>query len=261
MPRCPNCFTPMVRVEEDDIKSLSCPYCFGTWVANIALLSRIRTDAAASTAADTAASPADLAELAEMVTASDSRTPLRCPQCEKPMVKDRYHPLIPVRIDRCKPCGHVWLDTGELSMIRVLYVELTTSVDPEIVRRRDKLAAALSAGDAQRRPVLRPRRIVRPRWRLRSPVLPPPPLGKIKSPQVCSPGFSRAGGFGPGAAAAQVGIVTSSCLSPMLGNVPVGMGYVKKAYAAGGKDVELLAEGSRVKAGVVGLPLWVKSGV
>ena len=42
----------------------------------------------------------------------------------------------------------------------------------------------------------------------------------------------------------------------MLGNVPVGMGYVKKAYATVGKEVEVLAEGSRVKAQVAGLPLW-----
>jgi folate-binding protein YgfZ len=64
---------------------------------------------------------------------------------------------------------------------------------------------------------------------------------------------------GGSAAAQQVGIVTSSCLSPMLGNVPVAMGYVKKAFAGGGKMVEVLAEGVRVKAEVVGLPLWKNS--
>jgi folate-binding protein YgfZ len=64
----------------------------------------------------------------------------------------------------------------------------------------------------------------------------------------------------PGAAVGgqQVGIVTSSCMSPMLGNVPVAMGYVKKAFAGAGKEVEVLAEGSRVRAEVVGLPLWGK---
>jgi folate-binding protein YgfZ len=58
--------------------------------------------------------------------------------------------------------------------------------------------------------------------------------------------------------AQQVGIITSSCMSPMLGNVPAAMGYVKKAYAAPGKQVELLAEGTRVKAEVAGLPFWEK---
>jgi folate-binding protein YgfZ len=54
----------------------------------------------------------------------------------------------------------------------------------------------------------------------------------------------------------QVGMVTSSCLSPMLGNVPVAMGYVKKAFSGAGKEVQVLAEGSRAKAVVAALPLW-----
>jgi folate-binding protein YgfZ len=61
------------------------------------------------------------------------------------------------------------------------------------------------------------------------------------------------------AAGQQAGMITSSCLSPMLGNVPVAMGYVKRALAVPDKEVEVLAEGSRVKARVVGLPLWEKS--
>ncbi len=56
--------------------------------------------------------------------------------------------------------------------------------------------------------------------------------------------------------ALQVGMITSSCLSPMLGNVPIAMGYVKKAFAAPGKEVEVLAEGARAKATVAGLPFW-----
>jgi Zn-finger nucleic acid-binding protein len=148
MPRCPNCFSPMTRVEQDGIKSVSCPNCFGTWIADIALLRRVRLDAAAPAGASS--SPQiSLADLAEIVSASDSKEPQRCPQCEKPMIKDRYHPMIPVQIDRCKPCGYVWLDTGEFSLIRQLYIELMTSDDPEIVRRRDKVAAALSAWDAR----------------------------------------------------------------------------------------------------------------
>jgi folate-binding protein YgfZ len=54
----------------------------------------------------------------------------------------------------------------------------------------------------------------------------------------------------------QVGMVMSSCLSPMLGNVPVAMGYVKKAFSTAGKEVQVLAEGSRAKAVVTELPLW-----
>ena len=56
--------------------------------------------------------------------------------------------------------------------------------------------------------------------------------------------------------AAQVGMVTSSCVSPMLGNEPVALGYVKRAYATAGRVVEVLAEGARAKAVVTELPLW-----
>jgi folate-binding protein YgfZ len=64
---------------------------------------------------------------------------------------------------------------------------------------------------------------------------------------------------GPGAATVQqVGIITSSCLSPMLGNVPIAMGYVKKAFANPGATVDLLAEGTRVKAEIVPLPFWTR---
>jgi folate-binding protein YgfZ len=54
----------------------------------------------------------------------------------------------------------------------------------------------------------------------------------------------------------QVGILTSSCMSPMLGNVPVAMGYVKKAVAAVGTAVELLAEGLPTTATVSDVPFW-----
>jgi glycine cleavage system aminomethyltransferase T len=44
----------------------------------------------------------------------------------------------------------------------------------------------------------------------------------------------------------------------MLGNVPIAMGYVKKAFANPGATVDLLAEGTRVKAEIVPLPFWTR---
>ena len=60
--------------------------------------------------------------------------------------------------------------------------------------------------------------------------------------------------------AQQVGIITSSTMSPMLGDVPIALGYVKKAFATpgAGKEVSVLAEGSREQALVRELPLWKK---
>ncbi len=55
---------------------------------------------------------------------------------------------------------------------------------------------------------------------------------------------------------AQMGMVTSSCLSPMLGNVPVAMGYVKKAFARWGKRWKCWRRGAGENASVVELPFW-----
>jgi folate-binding protein YgfZ len=59
-------------------------------------------------------------------------------------------------------------------------------------------------------------------------------------------------------AAPQVGIVTSSCMSPMLGNAPIAIGYVKRAFATPGKPLEVLAEGVHAPTEVAPLPLWQK---
>src|SRR5215216_6759362 len=99
MPRCPSCFAPLTRVEEEQIKSAVCANCFGTWINSVALLRRTKMDVQAvfsengATGSAAAIQSASLSELAEMVQASDSKQQLRCPQCEKFMHKDRFHPM------------------------------------------------------------------------------------------------------------------------------------------------------------------------
>lgn len=56
--------------------------------------------------------------------------------------------------------------------------------------------------------------------------------------------------------AEQVGMITSSCMSPMLGFTPVAMGYVRKECAAPGHAMETLAEGERTGVEVTPLPFW-----
>jgi Zn-finger nucleic acid-binding protein len=154
MPRCPSCFTALTRVEEDTLKWSACQNCFGNLISYIALCRRTHLDVERdSTSLDATAS---LADLAEVVAASNSTRPLRCPQCEKAMAKDRYHPMIPITIDRCKPCGLIWLDAGELTLLRRLYRELMTSDDPEILRRREKLAGLNAQINAEKAAMLEP---------------------------------------------------------------------------------------------------------
>jgi folate-binding protein YgfZ len=52
-----------------------------------------------------------------------------------------------------------------------------------------------------------------------------------------------------------IGIITSSCLSPLLGAHAIALGYVKTPYAKPGRVLEVLAEGGRSKATVSELPL------
>ena len=56
------------------------------------------------------------------------------------------------------------------------------------------------------------------------------------------------------------GMVTGYCFSPMLGNVPVAMGYVKKSvFDWWRRKWKCLAEGGRAKGTVSELPLWKRA--
>ena len=63
------------------------------------------------------------------------------------MAKDRFQQMIPVTLDRCKHCDHIWLDRGKYNLIRRLYVEMMLSTDPQIVQLREKIAHATAAWD------------------------------------------------------------------------------------------------------------------
>src|SRR5437899_1611358 len=127
MARCPACFVPMTRVEEDLLKSFTCPECFGTWMSQTALIRRMRMDADQNV--DVMAG-GNLEDLIEVAAQTDAKAPLRCAGCAKPMMKGRLHPLIPVIVDRCIACCEVWMDAGEYRLIRYLHKEMVTTDDP-----------------------------------------------------------------------------------------------------------------------------------
>jgi len=106
----------------------------------VAMLRRLRADVQQANEHAEHAEQSPLGDLVEIVAASDSKGPLRCPECEKILRKDRYQQMIPVMVDRCKQCDRIWLDTGELHLLRRLYFELATSSDPQIVSLREKIA-------------------------------------------------------------------------------------------------------------------------
>ena len=56
-----------------------------------------------------------------------------------------------------------------------------------------------------------------------------------------------------------IGGVTSSCMSPMLGNQAIAMAYVKKAYAQPGRVLNVYTSRGEVRITVAGLPFWPAS--
>ncbi len=147
MPRCPCCNKLMTRVIQENVRMSTCPECFGTWIDRVALMHLTRTPV--PLAADGSSDPS-LQELAAIVVESNTTERLHCPVCPVDLVKERYHPLIPVDINRCPRCAGVWLDVGELPLLRRLFTELLTSMDPEVVALRDKVGTTGLATEQMR---------------------------------------------------------------------------------------------------------------
>jgi Zn-finger nucleic acid-binding protein len=83
-----------------------------------------------------------LEDLATMVVKADAKEKLRCPSCPQEMVRQKYQSAVPVTVDQCPRCQFIWLDAGELALLRRLYAEMLTSTDPRLMAIRDRLAVA-----------------------------------------------------------------------------------------------------------------------
>jgi len=152
MPRCPGCNTLMTRTEEHTVRILTCSNCFGNWIAYPALLRLIRPVAApAEAGAEDASAEPTLQELAAIVVESNTTKRLRCPECHVELRKDRMHPMVPVEIDRCPRCQYVWLDVGELPLLKRLYQELQSSTDPRVMQLREKIAGVAAQWEGRTR--------------------------------------------------------------------------------------------------------------
>ncbi len=124
MPLCPKCREPMIQVEEAEVTAATCGTCHGTWISAAALQRRTRLETLPGGPHLTLP---PLTDLADTVSHSNSTAALSCPDCQRVMTKDRFHPKIPVQIDRCDACQHIWLDAGEQGLLLRLYEELMSS--------------------------------------------------------------------------------------------------------------------------------------
>lgn len=134
MPRCPGCFTLMTREKVGTVNVHACPGCFGKWMQDVSLQRLVQQPQEGNDAA------VSLQDIAAVVAESNTTKKLHCPTCPNDLEKDRFHPLIPVEIDRCPKCKGIYLDVGELPLLQHLWTELQNSDDPQIVRLRDKIA-------------------------------------------------------------------------------------------------------------------------
>jgi Zn-finger nucleic acid-binding protein len=136
MPRCPSCNTLTTRVQEDGVNLQHCDGCHGNWVGHVQLSRLVRMPVTGD------AGKQPLAELAALVSESNSKKVLRCPECRVEMGKSRFHSMVPLTLDNCPKCRGHWLDAGELNLLRRLYYEMLNSTDPELIEMREKLAQA-----------------------------------------------------------------------------------------------------------------------
>lgn len=149
--RCPKCCQVLTLVESDGVRYRQCTGCFGCCVGEVGLKRLTRLEAlktknaqpapmsSPQAALSTQTGEASLADLAVLVSESNTRKDLRCPSCEAVMRKSKVHPMVPVQIDMCPKCKSAWLDAGEMKLIQKLYSELQNSDDPQIVALREKI--------------------------------------------------------------------------------------------------------------------------
>jgi Zn-finger nucleic acid-binding protein len=136
---CPLCRIQTAPLDEQGIMAAQCPRCQGIWISKLALDRLTRREAGPPGPVLSAAGPS-LPDLAARVTQSNSTAQLDCPYCLVAMSKGRFHPMIPVQIDRCPRCDYVWLDAGEQDLLLKLYRQLMTDDDPALADKRAQLA-------------------------------------------------------------------------------------------------------------------------
>ncbi|MBI4346759.1 MAG: zf-TFIIB domain-containing protein [Elusimicrobia bacterium] len=171
MPACPACKTEALeeRLDRSGVAYDACPKCRGIWF-DAGELSRIMGKPAAEGLLDF------------------KQGERACVRCAKPMLRGGFiNPMLVV--DRCAPCGGLWLDASELRVVRQL-LGVQNPTDAEQAR------PAAAAGAPPPAPAPEPPPIV---VGARLPDLPaPPPLSAAppaQSPIAGTPGWQLHGGF------------------------------------------------------------------
>ena len=142
--QCPVCHVDMVKVQVGDVILDECPQCHGIFF-----------DAFELKKMDEMHEYADDPELQRLLSyerRDDTRDyQLICPNCGSKMVRRKYNLKADVFIDECYNCGGIWLDAGELKVIRENYLtpEEARKILDEIIYSTPELRNEIAKHEAK----------------------------------------------------------------------------------------------------------------
>lgn len=114
MPRCPVCRVQCDPISYEGTRIYNCGSCGGHW------LSAARLDVILSRREITMPEPVQQ-KMMDIADASNSTQRLLCMTCGCEMVKEAFRYWDDIQIDRCRKCGGIWLDKGELEKCQIYW--------------------------------------------------------------------------------------------------------------------------------------------
>jgi Zn-finger nucleic acid-binding protein len=112
MARCPVCKVLMDHVTYEGVPTHNCGSCGGYWLTRIGMrMILARREVAMPEAVEE--------KMLDLARTSDTQRELRCPTCERPMVKKLFDERAGPRLDFCRQCDGVWLDRAELEACQI----------------------------------------------------------------------------------------------------------------------------------------------
>lgn len=117
MSQCPRCRTPLVSDEYEGVPLAACPQCKGQWVDRAGL--RAIIDIREKSWDEAALKALERAPM-RGVKLDTVREDLPCPSCGGVMEAFHYGGDTGIILDKCRPCGGIWLDGGELEKVQMV---------------------------------------------------------------------------------------------------------------------------------------------
>jgi Zn-finger nucleic acid-binding protein len=147
MHTCPRCRRPLTAGDYEGFTVETCDGCGGRWLAAAELRDIL----------DTLPGPAVPPAPARRVQVDAVDEHLPCPNCGLPMEAFNYGADSGVILDKCRPCGGLWLDGGELDAVRQAVAASEAGLDRDVKRFSADLHAEEVRQDELEQKDVRPR--------------------------------------------------------------------------------------------------------